>query len=314
MNTPFLFFAVAACLLSTAVAEEKIKVSSFSTVLTEVATKVGGNRVEVYGHIKPGVDPHDFQPKPSDLKIVSESALVLLSAKHMEGYIGKLKEATGQKNTIVEVGDEFPSMTMKQAHDHDHDHAGTQDRHAHFHHHDHDHDGKIEDPHWWHSVANMKRATKIVRDRLTKVSPGDEAAFAKNAEAYLAELDSLQKWVKTKLAELPRDRRKLVTSHDAFQYFAKENGFTIYAIEGLSSADQPSSKAVAEIISKIKNEGVKAIFPESIQNPKVLEQITKETGVKLGDALHADGLGEGKASTYAGMIKANVTAIVDALK
>ena len=160
----------------------------------------------------------------------------------------------------------------------------------------------------------MGRATKIVRDELTKVSPEDKAAFAANAATYQARLDALQKWAKAKVAELPRNQRKLVTSHDAFQYFAKEHGFTIYAIEGLSTADQPSSKKVSEIIASIKAQGVKAIFPESIQNPKVLQEITRETGAKAGPALYADGLGEGELSTYEGMYKHNVTAIVDSLK
>ena len=116
------------------------------------------------------------------------------------------------------------------------------------------------------------------------------------------------------LAQLPRDRRKLVTSHDAFQYFAQENGFTIYAIEGISSADQPSSKKVAEIVAMIKAQAVKAIFPEAIENPKVLTEITRETGAKIGPELYADGLGLGDAATYEGMMKHNVAAIVDALK
>jgi ABC-type Zn uptake system ZnuABC Zn-binding protein ZnuA len=121
--------------------------------------------------------------------------------------------------------------------------------------------------------------------------------------------------VKSELAKLPRDKRKLVTSHDAFQYFAKENGFTIHAIEGISSEDQPSSKKVGEIVAAIKSEGVKAIFPESIENPKVLTEITRETGVKIAPPLYADGLGDTpEASTYESMYKHNVSTIVEALK
>ncbi len=287
------------CAAASGFAADPIRVSSFSTILTEVAREVGGDRVAVTGHIRPGIDPHDFEPKPADLKTVSQSQLVLLSAKHMEGYVNKLKEATGGKGNVVEVGDQFPSLKMKS----DHDHGGGKT-----------HEEVVEDPHWWHSVANAKRATKVVRDELTKLSPADKAAFAKHADAYLARLDALQSWVKARIAELPRDRRKLVTSHDAFQYFARENGFTIYAIEGVSSADQPSSKKVAEIIATIKTQGVKAIFPEAIENPKVLTEITRETGARIGPELHADGLGDGAASTYEGMMKQNVTAIVDALK
>jgi ABC-type Zn uptake system ZnuABC Zn-binding protein ZnuA len=302
MKTTLLLLALLA-LACPALAADKIRVSSFSTVLTEIAEQVGGDRVAVTGHVKPGVDPHEFEPKPTDLKTVGDAQLILVSAKHLEGYVGKLKQATGAKGALVEVGDRFPSLKMKDDHDHDHGH-----KHAHK-------EGElVEDPHWWHSIANMQKAVKVVRDELTKVSPADQKTFAANASAYGDKLEALQKWVKTEVAKLPRDQRKLVTSHDAFQYFAKENGFTIYAIEGLSSADQPSSKKVAEIIGIIKAQGVKAIFPESIQNPKVLKEITRETGAKTGNELYADGLGSGAASTYEGMYKSNVTAIVSALK
>jgi ABC-type Zn uptake system ZnuABC Zn-binding protein ZnuA len=276
--------------MSWAGAAEKIRVSSFSTVLTEIAEQVGGDRVEVTAHVKPGVDPHEFEPKPADLKAVGDAQVILLSAKHMEGYVGKLKESTGTKGALVEVGDGFASLTLKED------------------------DHTVEDPHWWQSVANMIKATGIVRDVLIKASPADGPLFSANAAKYMARLEGVQKWVKVELASLPRDRRKLVTSHDAFQYFAKENGFTIYAIEGISSADQPSSKKVAGIIATIKAQGVKAIFAEKIENPKVLTEITRETGAKVGGELYADGLGEGDAATYEGMYEHNVKTIVNALK
>ena len=286
-----LFAALLATMLAGAAADE-IKVSSFSTVLTEIAREVGGERVTVHAHVKANVDPHEFEPKPADLQIVSASRLVLLSAKHMEGYVGKLREATGTTGRVVEVGNEFPALKLKA------EEGG----------------GTIDDPHWWHSVANAQRATRVVRDELSAISPTDKVTFSKNAFVFLAKLDALQKWVKSKVAELPRDRRKLVTSHDAFQYFAQEFGFTIYAVEGVSSADQPSSKKVADLIRTIREQRVKAVFLESIENPKVLKEITKETGVAIGGSLYADGLGEGDAATYEGMMKHNVTTIVDALK
>ncbi len=278
-------------------AEAKLRVSSFSTILTEIAQQVGGDRVAVTAHVKPGIDPHEYEPKPADLKVVGEAQVILLSAKHMEGYVGKLKESTGTKGALVEVGDGFASLKMKPEPGHE----------------GHGHESE-EDPHWWHSIANMGKAAKIVRDAFSKADPADAPVFAANAAKYQAKLAALQKWTKAELAKLPRDQRKLVTSHDAFQYFAKENGFTIYAIEGVSSADQPSSKKVAEIIATIKAQGVKAIFSESIQNPKVLKEITRETGAKLGGELYADGLGDGVAATYEGMYQHNVSTLVNALK
>lgn len=296
-----LLLSIAASLFGAAclAAAEPLRISSFSTVLTEIAEQVGGDRVKVIAHVQPGIDPHEFEPRPEDLKLVSQSDLILLSAKHMEGYVGKLKEATGGRSRLLEVGDQLPSL--KQRHDHS-DHA-----------HGHDHKGDA-DPHWWHSVAHMQRATRIVRDALIALRPEAKAAFTGNAETYLARLDSLRRWMKSEVAKLPRDRRKLVTSHEAFQYFAQENGFTLYAIEGLSSADQPSSKKVAGLIELIRKQRVKAIFAEKIANPKVLTEITRETGAVLGGELYADGLGEGTGSTYDGMMRHNVTTIVGALK
>jgi zinc/manganese transport system substrate-binding protein len=207
--------------------------------------------------------------------------------------VNKLEEATGGRGNFLQVGDRFASLKVN-----DEGHGGT----------------AVEDPHWWHSIANVQGATEIVRDALIKVSPADAPLFNMNAATYLASLDALEKWVKHKLAELPRNKRKLVTSHDAFQYFAKENGFTIYAITGFSSADQPSSKRVAELIRTIKESGVKAVFTESLENPKVLAEITRETGARDGGKLYADGLGEGDAATFEGMYKHNIATIVDALK
>ncbi len=284
-------------LLSTLSAAEPIHVSSFSTILTELAKAVGGERVAVTAHVRAGMDPHDFEPKPSDLRTVAGARLVLLSAKHLEGYVGKLKEATGTKGALVEVGDQFPSLKLAPGADHaGHGHAAE------------------EDPHWWHSIRNLARATKVVRDELGKISPADSATFSANADAYLGKLDALEKWVKVKIAELPRDRRKLVTNHDAFGYFAKEYGFTVYPIAGVSKNDQPGSKKVAALIAAIKAQGVKAIFSEDLENPKVIGEITRETGAKLGGELLTDGLGKGEAGTVRGMFEHNVTTIVEALK
>jgi zinc/manganese transport system substrate-binding protein len=274
---------------------EKIRVSSFSTILTEVAQQVGGDRVEVTAHLKPGVDPHDFEPKPSDLKAVANAQIVLLSAKHMEGYVGKLKDATGTKATLVEVGDKgMKSLKLTVQHG------------------DHAHDG--EDPHWWHSVRNIAKATKVVRDELIKASPADKATFTANAQAYLTKLEALQDWVAAKVAELPRNQRKLVTNHDAFGYFANEFGFTVMPIAGLSKNDQPGSKKVAELVAQIKAAAVKAVFSEDVANPKVIQEITRETGAKFGGELLSDGLGTGAKGTIEGMFKHNVTTIVEALK
>ena len=269
-----------------------LKVASLSTVLSDVAANVGGDKMQVEAVVKGGVDPHEFQPSPGDVELVAGADVVLVSGKGMEGYLSKLEDGTDKKK-FVNVGDKIGnSLKLKD-------------------------EGKvIEDPHWWHSVANVKKATDVVRDALIAADPADKDAFTANAAAYQAKLDELDKAIKVKVAELGRDKRKLVTSHDAFQYFARDYGFKIYPIEGVSTAEEPSTRKVAELLGTIKKEKVKSVFFENTQNPKVITQITKETGATVGGELYADGLGapDSDAATYIDMMHHNINTIVDALK
>jgi zinc/manganese transport system substrate-binding protein len=288
-----LFISVAA--FSSAYAQDKLAIASFSTVLTEIAQKVGGREVAVTGLIQPGQDPHEFQLSPSDLQTVSGAKLVLTSGKNLERYFNNLRDAT--KADLLAVGDRLPSLKMQ---------AGEEDKTA--------KGGFIEDPHWWNSVPNVEKATFVVRDELLKLDPAHAGEYRANAQAYANQLQQLNIWAKQKIAELPRDQRKLVTSHDAFQYFAKEYGFKIYSIEGLTTEDEPSLRHVSDLVDQIRKQHVKAIFLENALNPKVSVEITRESGAKIGGTLYADGLGSGEGGTYEGMIKHNVTTIVDALK
>jgi len=291
MKTLLPFLAVITAMFSSTLAAEPVKVVSFSTILAEVAQQVGGSAVDVVELVKPGMDPHEYQPTPGDLRQLADAKLVLASGKNMEHYLDKLAGSAGPGAMIVKVGDQMPSLQLNE--------GGS---------------GLVQDPHWWHSIANVEKATKIVRDALILADPVNTAEFTNNANAYLAKLVALNTWVKQKVADLPRDKRELVTSHDAFQYFAKQYGFTIYPIEGISTEQEPSAKQVDDLIATIKSQGVKAIFLEDTLNPKVSSEITRETGAKIGGMLYADGLGSGEGSTYEGMVKHNVTTIVEALK
>jgi len=288
MIRPLLFSSLLAVLLSTAHAD--LKVASLSTITTDLARQLGGSHVAVEAIIKPGIDPHEFEPTPGDVKKVADADLVLLTGKGMEGYLSKLEEAAGGSAKFLNVGKDIPSLTMKE-------------------------DGKtVEDPHWWHSVDNMKRATRIVAEAFEKADPPNEAGYEHNESSYLAELDELERWIRVRLAELPHDRRKLVTSHDALGYFARDYGFTIYPVKGVNTTEDPSSQHVKEIIGMIKDQGVKAIFFETIENPRAVQQIADETGAKTGGSLHSDGLGDTEGNSYVTMMKHNVSTIVEGLK
>jgi len=266
-------------------------VASLSTITTDLAKNIGGTHVKIASIIKPGIDPHEFEPTPGDVRKVADANLVLFTGKGIEGYLTKLEEAAGGGSSkFLDIGGDIPSLTMNE-------------------------DGKkVEDPHWWHSVENMKMATRVIAAAFAKADPSNAASYQKNARSYLVSLDELQRWIRVKLAELPHEKRKLVTSHDALQYFAHDYGFTIYPLKGVSTNEEPSSRHVREIIEVIRGERVKAVFFESIENLRAIQQIADETGTKTGGSLYSDGLGETEANTYDSMMRHNVSAIVDGLK
>lgn len=281
---------LAALFLGSSSGRADLTVASLSTITTDLAKNIGGIHVKIEAIIKPGIDPHEFEPTPSDVKKVAKADLVLFTGKGMEGFLTKLEEAAGVTGKFVNVGEAVPSLTMTE--------EGR----------------KVEDPHWWHSVENMKRATRLVTDRFEQADPANRAYYAGREKEYLTTLNELQRWSRVKVAELPSSRRKLVTSHDALQYFARDYGFTILPVKGISTGEEASSQHVKEIIGVIRNQGVKAVFFESIENSRAVNQIAAETGARTGGVLYSDGLGDTEASTYDSMMRHNVSTIVDGLK
>lgn len=304
MRTFFCQWAASLLLLTPALAEEPVRIASLSTVLADFAREIGADRVRVVEIVKPGTDPHLFEPSPGDLKEISGARIVLANGLGFEPYLERLRKSTGGAPLFVVGGDAVRPIMASGDFDHGHDHA-----------HGDDHDqGPVPDPHWWHSISNAKAAARAVRDALVDADPSGQDVYEKNAKTLFTSLDALQKWSKAEVAKLPRSGRILVTSHDALGYFAREFGFKVMPVQGVSTSEQPSSQKVRGIISEIKALGVKAIFAENIENPKVLEEITRETGAKQGGIVYADGLGPGPASTYDGMFRHNVTTIVSGLQ
>jgi len=281
---------LAALFLGSSSGRANLTVASLSTITTDLAKNIGGTHVKIEALIKPGIDPHEFEPTPSDVKKVAKADLVLFTGKGMEGFLTKLEEAAGVTGKFVNVGEAVPSLTMTE--------EGR----------------KVEDPHWWHSVENMKRATRLVTDRCEQADPANRGYYESREKEYLASLNELQRWSRVKVAELPSSRRKLVTSHDALQYFARDYGFTILPVKGISTGEEASSQHVKEIIGIIRSQGVKAVFFESIENSRAVNQIAAETGARTGGVLYSDGLGDTEASTYDSMMRHNVSTIVDGLK
>lgn len=300
MNLKFLGSFITSALLGwSGSALADLKVATLHPLMTELAEKVGGGHVTVVSLLKPGGDPHKFAPSPGDVARIHDAKLILASGKGLEPYLRKLSNnlAPGQK--IVEVGRSVPSCKVG---------PGNEmfvccPAHA---------AGGI-DPHWWHSVAGMKRAARVVGEEFAAADPANAAAYQANAAAHESKLAGLDSWVRSQVAGIAKQNRKLCTSHLAFSYFCRDYGFKALPIQGLSREQSPSPQYLAESIAAIKKEKIAAVFPEHLANPKVLQAMVQETGVKLGGQLIADGTGSGGAASYEGMIRQNVSRIVAGL-
>ncbi|MDX2227823.1 MAG: zinc ABC transporter substrate-binding protein [Verrucomicrobiae bacterium] len=297
MKPLYLLLCAWLCGPTVVTAGESLRVASTSTIVTDLLREVGGDRVTIVEMVTPGEDPHEFRPTARDMAKMGACPVIFASGKGMENFLDSVRDLSRGKSVVVEVGQSLPGIEGRA--------------HAHCQGHSH---GVSEDPHWWHSLENMKKAVEVVREALTKASPSDGEYFRIRAQAYLRSLEDLQKWTVSRLSGIPPAQRKLVTSHDALQYFAQENGFTIHALAGFSSQEEATARQVAELIKLIRREKVKAVFGGFTLNPKFLEQIRKETGAGMGGVLYVDGLGEGEASTFIGMYKSNVNTLVEGLK
>lgn len=275
-----------------------LRVVTLHTVLTEIALEVGGDHVTVTPLLKPGADPHVFEPAPADIRRLRSADLVLAAGLGLETYLERLADEIG-RDRLVRVGDDLPGLlpgacTHGQEHD---DH----------HHHD-------IDPHWWLGLDPMLAAVDRVARELTARQPAAAADFARNAAAYRARLESLRTWITAALAAIPGERRQLVTAHDAFGYFAREHGFAVHPLLGTSTAAEADARRVTAIVKLIRTRGLRTVFVEDSVNPRLIEAIVRDTGARLGPPLHSSGLGTGAAGTYAGMMRQNVTALVEGLR
>lgn len=281
------------------------KVATLHPILADLARQVGGANVEVVEILKPGADVHHFEPAPKDLAEMRGAKLLLASGKGLESFLDKLRDSLGAGVKLVEVGEKIPSIPFVE---HEHHHEGEKEAEK-----DHDeHQHGSEDPHWWHSAENMKRAARIVADELSAVDPANAAVYAAGAKAASKRFGELKSWAQKEIAKIDRKDRLLVTAHAAFGYFCKEYGFEPLSVLSIGRSDDSSSKHIAETIEEIREHGIKAIFPEDQANPKVLAEIARSTGVKVGEPLIADGTAK-VAHTFETMLAHNVRSIVAAL-
>ena len=290
--------------LTALVARGELKVATLHPLLTDLAQQVGGDKVTVIGVVKAGTDVHHFSPSTRDMQAVSGADLVMASGKKLENYLGKLQDSLTGGQKLMEVGSSIPSLELSEA-------AllmeATGQGHA-----GHIHGGV--DPHWWNSVENMQRATRVVAAAFAKADPANAAAYEANAAVYLKKLTDLRKWARQEISRIPPGQRTLATAHLSLGYFAKEFGFKLIPLQGLNPEVPATSQDVAAAIDTIRRSMVRAVFPEQGVNPKLLSKISQETGVVFGGELIADGNGTGPLATFTGLFEHNIREIVQALK
>lgn len=290
--------AFAALIVATpAAAQEKLNVIATFSILADLVKNVGGDRVEVSSLVGPNSDAHVYSPTPADAKKLAASKVVVTNGLGFEGWMTRLIKASGFKGPVIVATKGVTPRKTPGAHSHGgHSHGGT-------------------DPHAWQSVANVKIYVANIRDALVAADPAGKAAYEANAAAYLAKLDALEKEVIDAVARIPADRRRIITTHDSFGYFAAAYGVQFIAPQGVSTESQPSAKDVAKIITQIKRQKIPAVFMENVSDPRLLKQIADETGAKVGGTLYSDALTDekGPAPTYIDLMRHNLGSFSAAL-
>ena len=306
-------------------------VATFS-VLGDMTKRIGGEHVAVATLVGPDGDAHVYQPTPADARTVSEATILVANGLQFEGWLDRLIDASDFDGMRVVATDGIEPISFDDDHDdeagHDDDHDNDHDEHAEAGHeddhedeahaegddHDHHHHGAF-DPHAWQSLSNAAAYVDNITAALAQADPANAADFYQNRAAYIAEIEALDAEIREIVAALPADRRTVVTSHDAFQYFARGYGLTFIAPQGLSTESEASAKDVARLIEQIREQGIGAVFVENIGDARLLRQIADETGAVIGGTLYPDALSgpDGPAATYLDMMRHNATTLAKAL-
>lgn len=270
---------------------DKIKVVSSITIINDIVKNIGKDKVEAKSICGVGIDPHTYHAKPSDPKLISEADIVFINGLALEHWIEEMIRNAGGSKTVVTATEGLNPMT---------DEKGYGD----------------PDPHAWFNAEYVKTYAENITNGLTSIDKKNEEFYKKNLEEYKIKLDSLNGWIKEQIETLPQEKRVLITSHDAFRYFGEAYGFEVKGLQGISTEAKVQTEDVKKLIDLIKERNLKSVFIETSVNPKLLEEISKETGAIVGGTLFSDSVGdEGKPEgTYIGAVKHNVNTIVNALK
>jgi zinc/manganese transport system substrate-binding protein len=268
-------------------AQDRLNVVASFSILTDLVKNVGGDKVNVTTLVGANGDVHVYTPAPSDAKKNADAKILFVNGLGLEGWLPRLVQSAGGKATIVTVSNGVAPLKH----------------------------GSDADPHAWQSIPNVKIYVANIRDALIAADGAHAAVFRANAEHYLAELDSLDAEVRAAIAKIPRERRKVITTHNAFGYFAAAYGVEFLAPVGVSTETEPSARDIAALIGQIKADKIPAVFLENLSDDRLIARVAAETGAKAGGTLYSDSLTDekGPAPTYIDLIRHNIKALTSAL-
>ena len=289
-----LFLGLVACNPSVNTTDnQKPKVISTSTIIADLTARVGGEEIDHQDILKPGDDPHVYEPVPADSVALEKADLILYNGYNLEPGLIKMIDSTAVKAKKVAVGEAIKPLQMEKEGE------------------------KVPDPHVWGSAKNGIIMVEKIRDQLIELSPEDKEIFTENAAQLIAELENLDRWIAAAIETIPPSQRQLVTTHDAFQYYAHAYGLKVAGtLIGISTEEQPSAQTVKNLADAIKNLRVAAIFAETTINPALITTVAEEAGVKLApQQLYSDSIGAvgTRGDSYVKMLRENTRSIVESL-
>ena len=268
-------------------AAERLNVVASFSILADFVRNVGGDRVNLTTLVGANGDVHVYTPAPGDAKRIAGAKLVIVNGLGLEGWLPRLVQSAGSKATIVTASSGIAPLKL----------------------------GSDADPHAWQSVPNAKLYVTNIGNAFAAAAPDDAEFFRTQTKAYLDQLEALDREVRDALAKIPPEKRRVISTHNAFGYFAAEYGIQFIAPLGVSTETEPSARDIAGIITQIKAQKIPAVFLENISDDRLIRRIAAETGAKVGGTLISDGLtGEkGPAPTYIDMVRHNIKALTSAL-
>ena len=285
--------ATAALLFAAPANAAKLKVVASFSIVADMASRVGDDRIEIHTLVGPNGDAHVFQPTPADAKAVAQAGVILLNGLGFEPWAERLIRSSAAKGAIVIVSAGVTPRTFTTA-------SGAR---------------SAVDPHAWQDLRNGQVYAHNIAAGFAAADKANRNFYEQNAVAYAGELATRDDAVRTAFAAIPPERRRVITSHDAFGYFGAAYGIEFIAPLGISTEDQASAKGVARLIDQIKREHISVVFAENISDPRLIAQIAHETGVKIGGELFSDALSKpgGEAATYTDMFGHNKSALIAAM-